>query len=133
MTLPRRPRAMTTVAVAAATLLGVATPAAASSSACSHDWHGAQVCVRLDGANEWNSITGIWANPPATAHTREMYLYWNGKRFGDPVTARRVGRTLSYTWTSMQTGTDTELCVMIKGSTHRACETTVYVGDRAHA
>lgn len=102
---------MTTLPVAVTTLLGVATPAAGSSSACSHDWHGAQVCVRLDGANGWNPVTEIWTNPPAGVRARGMYLYWNGQRFGDPVTARRVGRTLSCTWQNLQSGTDTELCV----------------------
>ncbi|MCQ8775048.1 hypothetical protein [Streptomyces telluris] len=119
VTLLRRPRAITTLAAAATTLLSVATPASASSSACSHDRAGAQACSRLDGPNEWNAVTRIWTNPPASEKTRTMCLYWNGKRFST-VTARRVGKPLSYTWSSMNTGTDTTLCIKIKGSRHQA-------------
>ncbi|MFE0654173.1 hypothetical protein ACFVZH_37080 [Streptomyces sp. NPDC059534] len=48
------------------------------------------------------------------------------------MTAKKVGKTLSYHWSSMQTGTDTKLCVKFKGSERMACETTKYIGDRSN-
>ncbi|WP_406482552.1 hypothetical protein [Streptomyces sp. NBC_01615] len=54
----------------------------------------------------------------------------NGHHF-DTATATRVGKTLSYRWAGMDTGTDTELCVRFKGSQRMACDTTKYIGNRA--
>lgn len=119
------------VVLAVAVVFGpMAPPVAADSSACTHHWSGPQICVRLKGRNGWNSITGIWTNPPSRVKTRTVSLYWNGAFF-DKAVAKRVGGTLSHTWSSMQTGTDTRLCVKFKGSRRMACETTRYVGDRA--
>ncbi|WP_455359510.1 hypothetical protein [Streptomyces sp. SYSU K21746] len=118
------------VVLAAASVLPAAGPAAADSSACTHHFSGPQICIRLDGRNGWNSVTGIWTNPPKGTRSRQVSLYWNGEHF-DTSVATRKGSTLSYTWAGMQTGTDTELCVRFKGSRRTACETTRYIGDRA--
>ncbi len=59
-----------------------------------------------------------------------MTLYWDGRRF-DTATAKRVGKSLSHTWSNLQTGTDTKLCVKFKGSNRMACEKTKYIGGRA--
>jgi hypothetical protein len=75
-------------------------------------------------------VTAIWTNPPKHVKKRSVSLYWNDRHF-DTAVATRVGKTLSYTWSSMQTGTDTKLCVRFKGSQRMACETTRYIGDRA--
>lgn len=114
----------------AAAMVPSATPAAADSSACTHHMSGPQVCIRLDGRNGWNSVTGIWANPPKHVKKRAVTLYWNGKRH-DTSTAKRVGKSLSYKWSNMQTGTGTKLCVKFKGSNRMACQTTKYIGNRA--
>ncbi len=53
----------------------------------------------------------------------------NGKRFST-AQARRVGGTLSHTWGTFDTGTDTKLCVKFDGISRMACETTRYIGDR---
>lgn len=68
--------------------------AAADSSACTHHFSGPQVCIRLDGKDSWNSVTGIWTNPPKRVKSRVVTLYWDGKRF-DTATAKRVGKSLS--------------------------------------
>lgn len=124
-------RMLCAVALAVATIIGpTAPPAAADSSACTHHWSGPQICIRLKGHNGWNSVTGIWVNPPGRVMTRAVSLHWNGSLF-DKAVAKRVGRTLSHTWSNMQTGTDTRLCVKFRGRQRMACETTRYVGDRA--
>lgn len=123
-------RAGVAVVLATASVLPAAGPAAADSSACTHHLSGPQICIRLDGRNGWNSVTGIWSNPPSEIRSREVSLYWDGRHFNTSV-ATRKGSTLSYTWAGMQTGTDTELCVKFKGSRRMACETTRYIGDRA--
>lgn len=107
----------------------MAPPATADSSACTHHWSGPHICIRLKGHNGWNSAIGIWVNPPARVKARTVSLYGKGNLF-DTAVAKRVGRTLSHTWSSMQTGTDTRLCVQFKGSKRMACETTRYTGDR---
>ncbi|MEV3998979.1 hypothetical protein ACFYPK_28545 [Streptomyces halstedii] len=103
-------------------------PAAADASACTHHFSGPQICIRLEGKNHQNSVTGIWTNP-GNVKSRAVTLHWNGTHFST-ATARRVGKTLSYTWTAMDTGTNTKLCVTFKGSSRMACETTKYIGDR---
>ncbi|MBT2441780.1 hypothetical protein J7E93_17000 [Streptomyces sp. ISL-36] len=111
--------------------LAAAGPAAADTSSCTHHFSGPQICIRLDGNNGWNSVTGIWRNPPKGLKSKAVTLYWNGEKF-DTATARRVGKTLSYTWSNMQTGTDTKLCVRFKGSERMACDKTKYIGNRAN-
>lgn len=105
----------------------VATPAAADASSCTHHFSGPQICIRLEGKNAWNSVTGFWTNPPAHLKKRKVHLYLDGKHFNTS-TARRVGDTLSYTWSNFQTGTDKKICVRFKGSERMACETTKYSG-----
>ncbi len=119
------------VGLAVPLVMTTAGPAAADTSACTHHFSGPQVCIRLEGNNGWNSVTGIWTNPPKHVKSNAVTLYWDGERF-DTSTATRVGKTLSYTWSSMQTGTDTKLCVKFKGSSRTACEKTKYIGDRAN-
>ncbi|WP_159046319.1 hypothetical protein [Streptomyces sp. MMG1121] len=109
-------------------VLPAAGPAAASTSACTHHWSGPQVCIRLDGRNEWNRVTAIWANPPGSAKTRNVWLTLDGKRLGRAETARRVGKTLSYTWSAFDTGTDTKVCVQFAKINRVACDTTKYSG-----
>jgi len=116
-------------ALAVSLVMTTAGPAAADSSSCTHHLSGPQICIRLEGHNHWNKITGIWTNPPKGVKSRTVTLYWNGKKH-HTATARRVGKTLSYTWSSMDTGTDTKLCVKFKGSQRMACQTTKYVGTR---
>ncbi|MFD9097800.1 hypothetical protein [Streptomyces collinus] len=118
-------------ALALAVVVPIAAPAAADTSACTHHWSGPQICIRLEGRNHWNSVTGIWANPPARAGMRKVRLFLNGHRFGSAQTARRVGATLSYHWSGFDTGTDTEVCVRFKGINRVACDTTKYIGNRA--
>ncbi|MGW2748112.1 hypothetical protein [Streptomyces sp. NPDC001450] len=119
-----------TVALAIVGMTATATPAVADSSACTHHWSGPQICIRLEGRNEWNTVTGIWTNPPTSVKKRTVTLYMNGRRF-DSETATRVGKTLSYTWSGFDTGTDTRLCVKFKGSQRMACDKTKYIGNRA--
>ncbi|MEE4421690.1 MULTISPECIES: hypothetical protein [Streptomyces] len=54
----------------------------------------------------------------------------NGRRVST-AQARRVGSTLSHTWPTMHTGTDTKICVKFAGIGRVACDTTRYIGDRA--
>lgn len=106
-----------------------ASPASADSSACTHHLSGPQVCIRLNGSNGWNSITGIWSNPPKSVKHRAVTLYANGERFNTRI-ATKKGRSLSYTWSAMDTGTGTKLCVKFKGSARMACERAAYAGSR---
>lgn len=124
-------------AIVAAIAIGLislaAVPAAADSSACTHHPFsgGPQVCIRLEGRNEVNSVTAIWTNPPRGENSRRSWLSINGEKVGAG-TAQRVGRTLSYTWERMQTGTGKKICVGFAGVGSRiACQSTVYIGDRA--
>ncbi|MGW5531776.1 hypothetical protein [Streptomyces xanthochromogenes] len=118
-------------ALALVCVVPAAAPAAADTSACTHHWSGPQVCIRVEGRNGWNSVTGIWTNPPRGEHTRSVRLTLNGHQLGRPQTARRVGSTLSYHWSGFETGTDTKLCVRFDGISRIACDTTRYIGDRA--
>ncbi|KUF17370.1 hypothetical protein AT728_16345 [Streptomyces silvensis] len=114
--------------LAAASLVPSAGPAAADSSACTHHWSGPQICIRLEGRNQWNSVTGIWTNPPKRIKKRTVTLYLSGRRFNS-ATARRVGKTLSYTWSHFNLGpTGTKACVKFAGSKRMACQTTSYSG-----
>ncbi|MFG3496355.1 hypothetical protein [Streptomyces sp. NPDC047928] len=129
--MPRVPLRRTALAATmAGLLLAPAAPAAASANACTHHLSGPQICIRLDGRNGWNSITAIWTNPPERLTRREVTLYRDGERLAT-ATAKRSGKTLRHTWPTMNTGTDTELCVAFKGSRRLACEHTRYVGPRA--
>lgn len=115
-------------ALAVACLIPTATPAAASTSSCTHHWSGPQVCIRLTGRNEWNAVTAIWVNPPRKVKNRSVRLYSNGKPLFGPELARLVGTTVSYTWSAFDTGAHTRLCVRFTGINRTACESTTYSG-----
>lgn len=117
--------------VVASVLLPIATaaPAAADTSACTHHFWGPQVFIRLKGRNHLNSVTAIWTNPSRGTKRKKVTLFVNGKRFST-AQAHRVGGTLSHTWGTFDTGTDTKLCVKFDGISRMACETTRYIGDR---
>lgn len=110
-------------ALAAAIILPTSAPAAADASACTHHFSGPQVCIRLEGSGAWNSVTAIWNNPPSNVKRRQVHMYIDG-RLDETETAKRVGDTLSYTWSTFQTDTSTKICVRFKGSQRTACETT---------
>ena len=114
-------------ALALTCVIAAAAPAAASTSACTHHWSGPQVCIRLTGHNEWNSVTAIWTNP-GKARSRTVQLYSNGHRLFRPEQAHRVGTTISYTWSAFDTGTRTRLCVRFADIARTACESTTYSG-----
>lgn len=118
-------------ALAAALTLPTAAPAAADSSACTHHWSGPQVCIRLEGRNEWNSVTAIWTNPPRGVTTRKVRLYLDGHQLGYTRTARRVGATLSYHWSAFDTGTEVKVCVRFERIDRVACEYTKFIGNRS--
>ncbi|MGW0210460.1 hypothetical protein ACWDZ8_33335 [Streptomyces sp. NPDC003233] len=115
-------------AMAMACVLPAAGPAAASTSACTHHWSGPQVCIRLNGRNAWNQVTAIWTNPPRAVKTKGVWLTLDGKQLGRTETARRVGKTLSYTWSAFDTGTNTKVCVKFAKIDRVACDTTKYSG-----
>ncbi|MYV47801.1 hypothetical protein [Streptomyces sp. SID2888] len=117
-------------ALALAVVVPSAAPAAADSSACTHHWSGPQVCIRLEGRNGWNSVTGIWVNPPTQVKTRTVRLFLDGHQLNSAQTARRVGTTLSYHWQAFDTGTDVKVCVRFKEITRVACDKTKYIGNR---
>ncbi|WP_331718697.1 hypothetical protein [Streptomyces sp. NBC_00212] len=117
--------------LALACVIPAAAPAAADGSACTHHWSGPQVCVRLEGRNHWNAVTAIWVNPPRSERSRPVRLTLHGRQLGPVETARRVGSTLSYSWSAFDTGTDTKVCVQFVGISRVACDTTRYIGTRA--
>lgn len=78
--------------------------------------------------NEQNSVTAIWVNPPKRTKSRTVQLYSNGHKLHHPEEAHRVGNTLSYTWTTFDTGTDTKLCVRFARINRTACDSTTYSG-----
>ncbi len=108
-------------------VLPMAGSAAADSSDCTHNWDGPQICIKLEGNNGWNSVTGRWTNPPSDVKSRPMTMWLNGKK-DDTQTAKRHGDEISYHWTGFQQGTGVEVCVTIKGSERKACQTTEYNG-----
>ncbi|MET9365809.1 hypothetical protein ABZX93_33540 [Streptomyces sp. NPDC006632] len=118
-------------AAALACVVPTATPATADTSACTHHWSGPQICIRVEGRNDWNSVTGIWVNPPRGERSRAVRLTLNSRQLGQPQTARRVGSTLSYHWSAFDTGTGTKVCVRFDRINRLACDTTRYIGDRA--
>ncbi|MGA4960343.1 hypothetical protein [Streptomyces lavendulocolor] len=118
-------------ALALACVIPSATPAAADTSACTHHWSGPQVCIRMEGRNGWNTVTAIWTNPPKSVKKRTVWLTQDGDRVGKAQTARRKGKTLSYTWSGFEQGTDATMCVRFKGINRVACDKTKYIGDRA--
>ena len=75
-----------------------------------------------------NSVTAIWTNPPKKTRTRTVQLYSNGHKLFRLEQAHRVGTTLSYTWSTFDTGTHTQLCVRFAGITRTACDSTTYSG-----
>ncbi|MFI6350258.1 hypothetical protein [Streptomyces sp. NPDC050560] len=115
---------------AALLILPTASMATADSSACTHHFSGPQICIRLEGRNGWNGVTGIWENPPANVGKRSVTLYLNSQAHSTKQAAR-VGKTLGYHWSSFNTGTKTKVCVKFQGSARMACQNTKYVGDRA--
>ncbi len=118
-------------ALALTVVVPAATPAAADSSACTHHLSGPQVCIRLEGRNHWNSVTAIYVNPPRSAKSRTVRLTLNGDQLGRAQKARRVGKTISYTWSGFDTGTGVTVCVRFTGIDRVACEKTKYIGNRA--
>ncbi|MFF4602858.1 hypothetical protein ACFY12_08925 [Streptomyces sp. NPDC001339] len=78
-----------------------------------------------------HSVTAIWTNPSRGTMHRKVRLFMNDQRL-HTAQARRVGSTLSHTWNTFDTGTDTKLCVKFAIS-QMACETTRYIGDRAQS
>lgn len=118
-------------ALGLACIVPAAAPAAADTSSCTHHWSGPQVCVRLEGRNGWNSVTGFWANPPRSATTRTVRLTLNGRQLGGAETARRKGGTISYEWSGFEQGTGVKVCVTFTGINRVACDTTKYIGNRA--
>ncbi|WP_394427040.1 hypothetical protein [Streptomyces sp. SGAir0957] len=111
-------------------LLSTATPAVADSSACTHAWSGPQICIRLTGHNGANAVTGFWANPPRSVSSRSVVLTMDGVRHGGRATAKRVGKTISYSWRRFNTGSHTKLCVRFARIDRVACQTTKYSGSR---
>lgn len=118
------------LALALCTVIPAATPAAADSNACTHHFSGPQICIRLEGRNSENSVTGFWANPPKSAKSRTVWLTVDGKQYGKKERATRVGETLSYHWTSWDQGTDAKICVHFKDIDRVACERTKFTGNR---
>ncbi|WP_037684103.1 hypothetical protein [Streptomyces griseus] len=55
-----------------------------------------------------------------------MRLTLDSEQLGSVQTARRVGRTFSYTWSTMDTGTDTKVCVKFTGISQVACDDQVH-------
>ncbi|MFJ4923225.1 hypothetical protein [Streptomyces sp. NPDC088725] len=120
---PPRAAPALSLALAGIALALSAAPAAADSSACTHDFSGPQICIRLDGRGDRNAVTALWTNPPGDLTSRAVSLYRDG-RLVDTARATRVGKALSHTWPTGDTGSDTELCVKFQGSERRACQTT---------
>lgn len=110
----QRRRLVMALVLAFTGVVSTAAPASADSSSCTHHWSGPQVCIRLEGRNSWNSVTAIWVNPPKSVRARTVRLFMNGRQFADAQKAVRVGKTVSFTWSSMDTSTDTKLCVRFK-------------------
>ncbi|MFF7459631.1 hypothetical protein [Kitasatospora sp. NPDC008115] len=97
------PRQVVTVGASLLLLaLPTAAPAAAqgrSSSACTHNWSGPQVCIAVDGwDNRARRLTARWTNPPggrerATAiihegdEQREIHIRAEGRRQGKEILA----------------------------------------------
>ncbi|MBP0460271.1 hypothetical protein [Streptomyces montanisoli] len=111
------------IALAGGALCATAAPAAADSSACTHDFSGPQICIRLDGQGATNAVTGIWTNPPSGVSSRTVSLTFDG-RLVSTATATRSGKALTYTWPSRYTGSGTKVCVTFRGSARSACQTT---------
>ncbi|MFD4371100.1 hypothetical protein [Streptomyces sp. NPDC058486] len=120
------------MALALCAVIPAASPAAADSNACTHHFSGPQICIRLEGRNSWNSVTGFWSNPPKSAKSRTAWLTVDGERYGKKVKATRVGETISYHWTSWAQGTDAKICVHFKGIDRVACEKTKFIGNRTN-
>lgn len=116
-------RGALTFALAGLALSLTAAPAAADSSACTHDFSGPQICVQLRGSGGSNAVTALWTNPPDGLTSRGVTLYQDGRQVGTG-TATRSGRALSHTWPTRDTGTDSRLCVKFRGSERMACQTT---------
>ncbi|MCF3965378.1 hypothetical protein [Streptomyces fuscigenes] len=119
---PAGPAALA-LALACGALAAASAPAAADSSACTHDFSGPQICVRLDGQGATNSVTGIWTNPPPGTVAREVSLHVDG-RLVSTATATLSGRALLHTWASSDLGHRTKVCVTFRGSARAACQTT---------
>ncbi|MGQ4511025.1 hypothetical protein [Streptomyces sp. DW26H14] len=115
--------AVLVMALAGGALAAATAPAAADSSACTHDFSGPQICIRLDGQGATNSVTGIWTNPPAGMASRSVSLYLRG-RLDSTATATRSGKALIHTWPSRNLGSGTKVCVKFRGSARSACQTT---------
>ncbi|WP_329459207.1 hypothetical protein [Streptomyces sp. NBC_01497] len=111
------------VALAGGALSVTAVPATADSSACTHDFSGPQICVRLDGQGATNAVTGIWTNPPAGTTSRTVSLHLGG-RLVSTATATLSGKALIHTWPTRNLGSGTRVCVTFRGSARAACQTT---------
>ncbi|MFI8769395.1 hypothetical protein ACIGN6_31450 [Streptomyces sp. NPDC053792] len=124
--------AAVSTALACCAVIPTASPAAADSSSCTHHWSGPQICIRLEGRNNWNSATAIWTNPPKNVKSRTVWLTVNGRRYGGTERATKVGKTISYRWSSWQTDTGSKICAHFKDIDRVACEETKYIGNRTN-
>lgn len=113
-----------------ASVITSASPVAADSSACTHHWSGPQVCIRLVGHNGGNAVTGFWSNPPGSVKSRGITLTQDGTRLGTRRTAKRVGKTISYTWRAFAQGTGAKMCVRFDRIDRVACQTTKCIGTK---
>jgi hypothetical protein len=66
----------------------------------------------------------------ASVKKRTVWLTQNGRRVLRADTAWREGKTLSYTWTSFQQGSNASICVRFEGIRRVVCEKTRYIGTR---
>ncbi|MFI5643083.1 hypothetical protein [Kitasatospora sp. NPDC051705] len=102
-------RACALATAAAAVLLATAAPAGAatgrrSSDACTHNWSGPQVCIAIDGHDDWaRRLTVTWTNPGATA--RSTALLHEGDRqveVHERMTGTARGGRITAEWTDIE-------------------------------
>ncbi|MFD9593099.1 hypothetical protein ACFWA9_10115 [Kitasatospora sp. NPDC059973] len=96
-----------------ACLFVTAAPAAASSrrnsgEACTHNWNGPQVCIQIDGHDDWaDRVTVTWTDPgrgvdrsTAMLHEggeqREVHIRQEGHRQDGKITAEWTGIRLAW-------------------------------------
>ncbi len=119
------------LALAVAAAIPTAAPAGASpgakplvkadKSACTHDFSGPQVCIRMSGDAMYTRVTGFWSNPPKSVKSRKTWLTSDGSRTTEVETATRAGETISHSWGRGANYEGARVCVHFKGIDRAAC------------
>ncbi|WP_431676641.1 hypothetical protein [Kitasatospora sp. KL5] len=109
-------------------VLVTATPAASaerrSSNACTHDWSGPQVCIEIEGHDDWASRLRVrWIDPPSGKDAAEAILHEGDEQREVHIRmpGRRQGKEIVAEWTDIRLSWG-KVCGSFAGLNAWACQ-----------